>query len=134
MVATVQQSAAVYIRVSSAKQEDGYSPDIQERDCRRYADANGLAVVDVYREVHTGVELWERPELTRLREEIQRGTYEHVVFHALDRFSRDPVHQQIVMMEAAYHGVTAHSAVETLDHSDTGKLIQYIHGWKAKQE
>ena len=67
---TVAVRAAIYVRVSSSAQEqDGSSLETQEAACRRYAAERGYVVdeTDVYREVHTGTELWERPALQRLR-------------------------------------------------------------------
>jgi len=68
-------TAAIYIRVSSAQQEtDGTSLDTQLERCRAYAAEQGLSVSDehVYRKVHTGTELWQRPKLTALREAVRR--------------------------------------------------------------
>ncbi len=56
--------AAIYPRVSGTKQEEGYSLETQDEACRRYAAERGYDVTAVYREVHTGIELWERPQLT----------------------------------------------------------------------
>src|SRR5438270_915396 len=70
--------AATYVRVSTTSQEtDGTSLGTQEAACRRYAEEHGLAVDEsaVYREIHTGGQIWERPELTRLREGIIRDLY-----------------------------------------------------------
>ncbi|MEZ4624838.1 MAG: recombinase family protein [Thermomicrobiales bacterium] len=49
--------AAIYIRVSSDMQVDGYSLETQEQECREYRAANDYEVVGVYREVYTGVVL-----------------------------------------------------------------------------
>ncbi|MDQ3656581.1 MAG: recombinase family protein, partial [Chloroflexota bacterium] len=55
--------AAIYCRVSSAAQEDNSSLVTQEERCRLYAADQGWIVTDVFREVHTGSELFERPQL-----------------------------------------------------------------------
>jgi site-specific DNA recombinase len=54
--------------------EQETSLDTQETACRAYAVAHGYAIDEahVYREVHTGVELWERPQLSRLRDAVRR--------------------------------------------------------------
>ena len=59
--------AAVYPRVSSDKQEDGYSLGSQLKAQLAFAIENGYSVrpEHVFWEVHTGEELWERPALTR---------------------------------------------------------------------
>src|SRR5262249_1112608 len=101
-------SAAIYVRVSTAKQEDeGTSPDTQEARCRALCAERGLPVDDahVYRETHTGVELWERPKLSKLREAIRAKAISRVVCYAIDRLARDPIHLGIVVNEAEHAGV-----------------------------
>jgi DNA invertase Pin-like site-specific DNA recombinase len=101
--ATTQPRAAIYVRVSTAgQQEDGTSPETQEAECRAYAARHGLVVSEphVYREVHTGAELWQRPLLTRLRAAMRWREVDAVVVHAIDRLSRDPVHLGVVLSEA----------------------------------
>lgn len=66
------QPAAIYRRVSTNRQEDGYSLTTQEASCRAHAEANGYAIVPdhIYIESHTGVDLWSRPKLNSLRKAI----------------------------------------------------------------
>src|SRR5205823_1360976 len=83
--------AAIYVRVSDVKQEkDGSSLQTQEERCRAYAEEHGYCVDpgSVYREVHTGTELWERPRLTALRDAVRRDEVDVVVAYAIDRLAR----------------------------------------------
>src|SRR5207249_3097115 len=103
-----KKPAAVYVRVSSGGQEEaGTSLATQEEHCRRHAARAGYTIGEghVYRETHSGLELWERPQLTRLREAIRRREVGVVVVHAIDRLSRDPVHLGVVITEAEHAGV-----------------------------
>ena len=65
-------TAAIYVRVSTTGQEDNASLDTQEAACRAYAAAHGYRVVGVYRDVHTGMELHQRPRLGELRGAVRR--------------------------------------------------------------
>src|SRR5689334_15488480 len=99
------KTAAIYVRVSTAAQEeDGTSLDTQEEQCRRYASAQGYEVDEahVYREVFTGAELWDRPQLTRLRAAVRQQAVGVVIAYAIDRLSRDPVHLGVVISEAEH--------------------------------
>lgn len=127
---------ALYLRVSSTRQEDGYSLDTQEAGCRAYAAQHGLTVDEchVYRETQTGVELWDRAVFSRVRQAIERREFDAIVFYVLDRFSRDPVHQLIVMAEAARHDIEVHSVLDDIDDSDEGQLIQFVKGYAGKRE
>lgn len=129
--------AAVYVRVSTPGQEqDGTSLDTQEASCREYAILHGYTVEEahVYREVHTGTELWERPQLTRLREAVRRREVGIVVAHAIDRLSRDPVHLGVILSEADHAGVEVVFVSEPLDNTPEGQLIRFVRGYAAKIE
>ena len=47
--------AAIYIRVSSHKQEDGVSLEVQLEACRRYCEKAGLDVVAEFKDVESGL-------------------------------------------------------------------------------
>ena len=126
--------AAVYCRVSSAGQEDNSSLATQEASCRAYATDRGWTVAAVYREVHTGAELFERPELTRLRETMRGGAFDVLIVHALDRLSRKQTHQGLVLSEAEHAGVAWHSATEAIDDSPQGQILRAVIGGMAEME
>ena len=60
--------AAIYTRVSSPGQGDNYSLPTQEAACRAFAAERGWSIVGVYSDIHTRTELWERTQLSALRE------------------------------------------------------------------
>lgn len=129
--------AALYPRVSDPLGErDGTSLDTQEAGCRRYATAHGYVVDDahVYRETHTGVELWQRPKLTALRAAIRAREVDVVIVYAIDRLARDPVHLGVILTEAQHAGVTVEFVTEPLDNSPEGQLIRFVRGYAAKVE
>jgi site-specific DNA recombinase len=134
MTGMVAERAAIYIRVSSARQEDGSSLETQEQGCRQYAEEHGYQVAGVYREVFTGVELWERPQLTALRDAVRRRDVGAVAAYAIDRLARDPVHLGVVLSEAENAGVDVLFVTEPLDGSPEGQLIRFVRGYAAKIE
>src|SRR5690349_7150242 len=107
--------AAIYCRVSSDRQEDNYSLPSQEAACRAYAAAQGYHVAEVYHEVFTGAALWERPQLTALRERVRAGAVGVVIAYAVDRLSRNQAHLFILVDEWERHGATPAFASEALD-------------------
>lgn len=134
---TTAPRAAIYVRVSSVGQEqDGSSLETQEAACRTYAAARGYVVdeADVYREIHTGTELWERPALQRLRWRVRQREVTVVVAYAIDRLSRDPVHLGVILSEAEHDGAEVHFVTEPLDNSPEGQLIRFVRGYAAKVE
>lgn len=101
--------AAIYCRVSSAGQEDNSSLGTQEERCRKFAAERGWSVVQVYKEIHAGAELFERPRLTELREAMRQRQFEVLLVHALDRLSRKQTHKGLILSEAEHAGVEWHS-------------------------
>ncbi len=129
--------AAIYCRVSTPGQEqEGTSLQTQEEACRKYAAEHGFTIDEahVYREVHTGTELWERPQLTQLREAVRRKAVDVVVAFAIDRLARDPVHLGLILSEADHTAVPVYFVTEPLDNSPEGQLIRFVRGYAAKVE
>ena len=131
------RNVAIYVRVSTgAQEEEGSSLETQEAGCRAYAQTHGLVVSEdfIYREVHTGVELWERPQMTRLREAVKRGHVGVIIAFAIDRLARDPTHLGVIVSEVEYHGGDVQFVTEALDNTPEGQLIRFVRGYAAKVE
>lgn len=126
------KTAAIYCRVSTEDQErEGTSLQTQLENCLTYCQAKGYEVVYRYSEAYSGLSL-ERPELDKLRGMVQDDRIDVVVVYSLDRFTRDPVHGVILLQECEKHGVKLEAVTDTVDNSETGKLIYYIKGYAAK--
>jgi site-specific DNA recombinase len=127
---------ALYMRVSTDRQEDGSSLQTQEEGCRRVALERGYVVDEeqVYRETFSGIHLWERPQLTALREAIRQHLIDVVLVHSIDRLARNPVHLGVVLSEAEYRGVEIVFVTEPLDHTPEGELVRYMRGYAAQIE
>src|SRR4051812_10495518 len=82
----------IYCRVSSTGQEENSSLNTQDAACRRFAADHGWEIAGIYREVFTGAELFDRPQLGRLRESVRAGEADVVLAYALDRLSRNQAH------------------------------------------
>ncbi len=124
----------VYCRVSSAGQEDNSSLDTQEASCRAYAAERGWPVVGAFREVRTGAELFERPQLAQLREAARAGEAEVVLAHALDRVSRNQAHLGFLLSEWDHLGVRLELVTEELADTPEGRLLQSVRGFVAEME
>jgi site-specific DNA recombinase len=130
-----QQVADIYLRVSDPKQERlGTSLETQEDAARAWCAERGIAVRHVFRETFSGVELWDRPQMTACREKIRRDPPDYLIVHALDRLAREPDHQAVIMSEAEYHGVEVVFVTETFDKTPQGKLLRDVAAFGAKVE
>ncbi|MET8111223.1 recombinase family protein [Streptomyces prasinus] len=83
---------AIYLRVSTSKQLDGYGLDVQDERCRDWIDGEFRktphVIVDVYRDEGVSGKLAQRKELDRLTADIEAGLIDVVVFAKLDRIGR----------------------------------------------
>jgi site-specific DNA recombinase len=136
MVAVTQEPtrAAIYCRVSDPGDEDAYGMDAQERECRAYAERKGWQIVAAHREFHTGAELFERPELGKVREEMRQRAFDVLLVDRLDRLSRDGDHRGFLRTEAKHVGVAIDSATETIDESSAGRLLHAAYDFKAEED
>lgn len=109
---------AIYLRVSSDEQLDGYSIAAQERACREYAEKQGWTVAGLYVEEGRSGRNDQRPELQRLLADAQAKPrrFKAVIFHNLDRLMRNLRLQLNLKAELDAAGV---QLVSVLDHIDT---------------
>lgn len=128
--------AAIYARVSTDRQEDGSSLQTQEEGCRKAAAERGFVVDEehVYRETFSGMHLWERPQLTALREAIRQRLIDVVLVHSIDRLARNTAHLWIVLEEAGHRGIEVVFVTEPLDQTPEGQLVRYMRGYAAQIE
>src|SRR5688500_2684703 len=98
MIPTVQAGAgaavvraALYERVSSEEQVEGYSLEAQDRAGRLYCDAHGWEITSTYRDEGRSArtdDLSRRPAFQQLLTDAEAGKFDAIVVHKLDRFSR----------------------------------------------
>lgn len=79
----------IYIRVSTQEQaEAGYSIHEQEDRLKKYAEINNWIIYKVYSDPgYSGAKL-ERPALTEMIKDIEKGKIQKVLVYKLDRLSR----------------------------------------------
>ena len=119
--------AVAYTRVSSLSQVDGYSLDAQERSYKDYCRSKGWEALHVYREEGRSAHhesIRKRPVFRQLLEDAGKGSFDVVIIHTLDRWSRNLK----VLLESIStldkHEVGLVSITENLDWSTAqGRLV-----------
>ncbi len=111
-----------YIRVSTAKQgEHGVSLQEQQEAIDRYAQRNGLDIVQRFEERETAAKRG-RPVFTRMLKLLRTGKSDGVIIHKIDRSARN-LKDWADLGELIDHGIAVHFANESLDlHSRGGRL------------
>lgn len=80
--------AAVYTRVSTDEQVDGYSLDEQERRCKSMIESKGWNYVGTYSDPGISGRTMNRAGLKKLFSDIKEKKVQAVVIYKLDRLSR----------------------------------------------
>lgn len=131
-----RRRAATYARVSTVRQggDDRYSLPEQEHGTRTYCEEQGYEHIAHLSEMHTGSELDERPQLTKIRNMIRRRQIDVLVLMQLDRLARDQFHQAVVFYECEQHGVSVELATEKIDDTPFGRYMLLTKGFHAEQQ
>ncbi len=82
---------AIYTRVSSDMQIEGYSMDAQEGRCREFAKTKGWEVYKIYIDPGHSAKNLERPALQNMLQDAADGKFQIILVHKLDRLSRSLV-------------------------------------------
>src|SRR5437764_5329903 len=115
-----------YARVSDRKQEEeGQSLETQDKAIRQYATKQGWILLDVVKEVFSGYYLRERVKLTQhIREAVRAHSVHVVIVNSLDRLSREPIHQAVLLNEMLESNVRLESITEPLDSSPLSNFLR----------
>lgn len=80
---------AVYSRVSSDEQVHGYSLDAQVNACKAFAAQRKWKIVKFYSDPGHSAKDDKRPDFSRMIADAQNQQFKAIIFHKLDRFSRN---------------------------------------------
>jgi DNA invertase Pin-like site-specific DNA recombinase len=118
----VGQPAAVYCRVSSARDEDQTGVDRQERLCRAVADRLGLVIAPGCVFMDNNRSAWQRrrnrPGWDALLGVIRAGGVGHVIVYHPDRLMRQPRDLEELLTLSEEHDITLHGQANRRDLSD----------------
>ena len=116
-------NVVVYARYSSDSQREE-SIEGQLRECREYADRNGMTVVGSYIDRALSAKTADRPEFQRMIKDSAKGLFEIVLVWKLDRFSRDrydSAHYKHILKK---NGVKVVSAKEHISEGPEGIILE----------
>ncbi len=118
---------ATIIRVSDESQVEGHSLEAQRLGIEHWCGQRNYVLIKEYTEAgvsaHTD-EIEKRPELLRLLQDAERGEFDIVVVHTLDRLARKLSIQMQVLSRLARAGVGFASVNDPFDYSTPqGRLM-----------
>ena len=124
--------AVAYLRVSSAGQVDGHSLDAQARLFHELCKSRDWEPVGVYREEGRSAHVEsinKRPVFRQLLDDADTGSFDAIVVHTLDRWSRNLRVTLESLGRLAKNGIGLVSITENIDYSTPqGKLFTQMLG------
>ena len=102
-------NAVIYARYSSDNQREE-SIEGQLRECKEFAEANDMTIVDTYIDRALSAKTDNRPDFQRMIKESVKGAFELVIVWKLDRFARnryDSAHYKAVLQKNGVKVVSA---------------------------
>lgn len=115
--------AVIYARYSSHNQRD-VSIDQQVKACRRFADQQGIEIVNVYEDKATTGTNDRRPGFQQMLKDAAKGHWDFVIVYTLDRFSRNRYDSAVNKRTLKTYGVKLLSAMENISDDPTGVLME----------
>lgn len=117
--------AVAYARYSSEMQREE-SIEAQIRAISEYADKRKLRIVHEYVDRAKSATSDKRPEFLQMVRDSQDHTFDVVIVHKLDRFSRDRYDSAFYKRELKRNGVSVHSVTEQLDDSPESVILESV--------
>lgn len=116
--------AVAYCRFSSDQQRDGFSIEAQLSSIKEYCAREGIELVDQYvDEARSGTNA-ERENFQRMIANATSGSFDLVIVHKLDRFSRDRYDFAVYRKLLKDSGVALRSVIERIDDSPESIILE----------
>jgi DNA invertase Pin-like site-specific DNA recombinase len=127
-------NAVSYARISTLGQFEGASLESQLSANQKWAEANGYEIIKEVQEIHSGSELFERPLLNDIRDEIRKGFYQALIVYDVDRLTRNVSHLGVLVSETERFNTRIVFVTGDFEKSPEGMLLLAIRGYLAEAE
>lgn len=117
--------AIIYARYSSDSQREE-SIEGQLRECKEYAERNGITILSTYIDRALSAKTDNRPDFQRMIKDSAKGLFDIVLVWKLDRFARnryDSAHYKSILKK---NGVKVVSIKEAIAEDSTGILLESL--------
>lgn len=120
------KKVALYMRYSSAAQNDGFSIEAQDKALTKYCLDNNYTIVERYIDrACTGTNA-NREEFQRMIDDSKTGKFDNVFVHKTDRFSRNRFDAILYKNELKKNGVKVISITENFGDGIEAELLEGI--------
>lgn len=115
--------SVIYARYSSDNQREA-SIDGQIRECREYAEKNGIIILDTYIDRALSARTADRPSFQEMISDSSKHIFDSVLVWKLDRFSRDRYDSAYYKHILKKNGVSVISVKENITNSPEGIILE----------
>ena len=115
--------AVIYARYSSDNQREE-SIEGQLRECKEYAERNGILVLQSYIDRALSAKTDNRPEFQRMIRDSAKGLFDTVLVWKLDRFARNRYDSAHYKSQLRKNGVKVVSATESIADGPEGIILE----------
>ena len=116
-------TAVIYARYSSDSQREA-SIEGQLRDCKAYAEKNGITVVGTYIDRAYSAKTDDRPDFQRMIKDSGKKIFDVVLVWKLDRFARNRYDAVNYKYQLEKNGVHPVSAMEPISQGPEGIMVE----------
>ena len=118
-------TAVIYARYSSDSQREA-SIEGQLRDCKDYAEKNGITVVGTYIDRAYSAKTDDRPDFQRMIRDSDKKLFDIVLVWKLDRFARNRYDSARYKTQLKKNGVKLMSATEIISDGPEGIILESV--------
>ena len=115
----------IYARYSCSNQTEE-SIEGQLADCERFAKQCGFQIVDTYIDRALTATTDRRPQFQQMIKDSEKGVFDVIIVWKLDRFARNRYDSAIYKQRLRANGVRVMSAMENIDDSPEGALMESV--------
>ena len=115
----------IYARYSSDKQRDE-SIEGQIRECKAYAEREGIIITHIYTDKALSARTDHRPEFRQMIDDAKKHNFEYVIVYQLDRFSRSREDSAVYKSILKRNGVKVISAKENISSDPAGIILESV--------
>lgn len=130
----LKQKVAAYCRVSTERQADEQTIDVQKQFLQQWADSNNATITKWYCDDGWSGDTLVRPELDNLRDEVASGIWDAVVFIDRDRLARTLAYQEYVIRELLEKAIKVIFLNNPLSEDPRTRIIEQVYGIVAEME
>lgn len=120
------KTAVIYVRYSSGNQHIE-SAEAQILACEKWAKENGVKIIYIYKDLEkSGTNTKNRPEFNRMIKDSEKGMFDIVLAHKIDRFARSQNDFFKNEIKLAENGVELITVDQIFGNSPYGKVVKSV--------